>query len=1026
MPYDDELQFEHALVNYLQQSCGWKDGLLRYPSEEDLIKNWADILFDNNNDTDCLNGYRLTDGEMRQILEQIEALNSPYKLNTFINGKSVTIIRDNTEDTAHFNKPVTLKIYDRMEIAAGSSRYQIAEQPIFKTTNDVYPERRGDLMLLINGMPVFHLELKKSGVSITQAEVQIEKYMVNNAFRGIFSLVQVFVAMNPEEAVYYANPGYDGVFNPLYYFHWTDSNNEYINEWHQFAHSFLMIPRAHEMIGFYTVPDSSDGLLKVLRPYQVYAAYNVTNIVSASHWTKEEQKAGYIWHTTGSGKTLTSFKTAQLIANMSKKADKVVFLIDRVELGEQSYTDYQNYSDIDDSINNTDDTASLIRLLKSDKSDEKVIITSIQKMSRIKPGMTPQSVIDKIKEKRIVFIVDECHRDQDGDMHQDIEHTFPTAMFFGYTGTPDHDNTKEIFGSERHRYTIAHGIRDKNVLGFDPYEVHIFDDKVLRRKVGLKLVNATSEEEAMSDPDKRDKYLYYLDKGSKRCPMTEIEKHVPVSQYQTEEYKKSVVQEILDNWCIRSSNSLFHAIFATNSIPEAIEYYKIFSEEKAKGTHNLKITALFDPSDDNDNTSIVKMQGITQILTDYNSMFGKSYTAANYSLFKTDLCERLAHKEPYRNLDKDAQLNIVIVVNQLLTGFDSKWINTIYLDKVLKEKTLIQAASRTNRLFGPEKKHGTIIWYRYPHTMTVNLKDAVDQYSGNKPFGIFVNKLEQNLEAMNLIFDDICTHFKAAGISNFERNDSDMSWKKKFAKLFVSFNDKLDSAKLQGFYWGTDTYDFTHDDGTQVTITVKIDKETYLTLVQRYKELFQKGPGFSEPPFDIDPHITEIKTDSINNDYMNSRFKQFIRDLTKGDAKTKQKNLDELHKSFSSLSSEDQNFARQFLNDVENGLAVEENKNLTDYIAEYKARSYNKKVSEIAEGMGIDIEKLNGLINLKPSETKINEFNRYDELFKDLDVNKARVFLEAKLEKKLEKDRDVKMEADSFLRNIIIFGVPTS
>jgi len=1023
MPYNDELLFERDLINYLQQSCGWKDGLIKNPTEEDLIKNWANILYENNNDIDHLNGCRLTDGEIRQILGEIDDLKSPYKLNTFINGKSVTIIRDNQDDTAHFGLPVTLKIYDRMEIAAGSSRYQIAEQPRFKTTNNVYPDRRGDLMLLINGMPVYHIELKKSGVPISQAETQIQKYMTNNAFTGIFSLVQIFIAMNPDDAVYYANPGPDGKFNPLYYFHWTDTNNDYINEWHKFAHSLLMIPRAHEMIGFYTVPDASDGVLKVLRPYQVYAALNVSNTVSASHWTKAEQKAGFIWHTTGSGKTLTSFKTAQLIANMSRKADKVVFLIDRVELGDQSYADYTNFANVDDSINDTSDTDALIKLLKSDEADEKVIITSIQKMSRIKEGDVPQSVINKIREKRIVFIVDECHRDQNGDMHQNIEHTFPTAMFFGYTGTPDHDVTKDIFGSEKHRYTIAHGIRDKNVLGFDPYEVHIFEDNDLRQKVGLSLVHAATEEEAMADNLKRDKYLYYLNQGTEPCPMTEIEKHIPVSQYQTDSYRRKVVENILKRWTVRSYNSLFHAIFATSSIPEAIEYYQIFKDEREKGNHSLNITALFDASDDNGNNAILKMQGITQILNDYHDMFGQRYTHANYDKFKKDLCKRLAHKDPYLNLEKNQQLNIVIVVDQLLTGFDSKWINTVYLDKIQRSKNFIQTASRTNRLFGPEKKHGTIVWYRYPHTMTANFEAAVNEYSGNRPFGVFVDKLEKNLNSLNLIFDDICSHFEAVGIKNFEHNYDDVGWKKEFAKLFQSFQDKLDSAKIQGFYWGDSEYYFDHDDGSQTTIKVNIDKETYLKLVQRYKELFKKGPVDPDPPYDIDPHITEISTDVIDNDYMNSRFKQFIRDLNVGDAKAKQRNLDELHKSFAALSREDQSFARQFLNDVENGLAVEENKNLSDYIAEYKAKSYNNKIVEIALGMGLNTDKFRDLINLHPTESKINEFNRYDELFSDLDLDKARIYLERKLGKTLTKNREVKMEADVFLRSVILNGI---
>lgn len=1023
MPYNDELLFERDLINYLQQSCGWKDGLIKNPTEEDLIKNWANILYENNNDIDHLNGCRLTDGEMRQILGQIDALKSPYKLNTFINGKSVTIIRDNQDDSVHFSSPVTLKIYDRMEIAAGNSRYQIVEQPRFKTTNNVYPNRRGDLMLLINGMPVYHIELKKSGVPLSQAETQIQKYMINNAFTGIFSLIQVFIAMNPEESVYFANPGLDGKFNPLYYFHWTDINNEYINEWHKFAHSLLMIPRAHEMIGFYTVPDASDGVLKVLRPYQVYAALNVSNTVSASHWTKAEQKAGYIWHTTGSGKTLTSFKTAQLIANMNTKADKVVFLIDRVELGDQSYTDYTNFANVDVSINNTSDTDALIKLLKSDEADEKVIITSIQKMSRIKECDVPQSVINKIRGKHIVFIVDECHRDQNGEMHQNIEHTFPTAMFFGYTGTPDHALTKDIFGSEKHRYTIAHGIRDRNVLGFDPYEVHIFDDNDLRVKVGLNLVHAVTEAEAMADDMKRDKYLYYLNQGTEHCPMTEIEKHIPVTQYQTDNYRRKVVENILKRWTVRSYNSLFHAIFATSSIPEAIEYYKIFREEREKGNHSLNVTALFDASDDNGNNAILKMQGITQILNDYRDMFGQSYTHANYDKFKKDLCKRLAHKDPYINLEINQQLNIVIVVDQLLTGFDSKWINTVYLDKMQRSKNFIQTASRTNRLFGPEKKHGTIVWYRYPHTMTANFKAAVDEYSGNRPFGVFVDKLEKNLNSLNLIFDDICSHFEAVGIENFEQNYCDDGWKKKFAKLFHSFQDKLDSAKIQGFYWENCEYNFDHDDSPQTTVKVKIDKETYLILVQRYKELFIVSPGNPDPPYDIDPHITEISTDVIDNDYMNSRFKQFIKDLNAGNAEAKQRNLDELHKSFAALSQEDQSFARQFLNDVENGLAVEENKNLSDYIAEYKAKSYNDKISEISKGMGLNPDKLRFLINLHPTESKINEFNMYDELFCDLNLDKARTYLEKKLGKALAKKREVKMEADAFLREVILNGV---
>ncbi len=1026
MAYDNELLFENDLITFLYTSCGWEKEVLKYPTEEDLINNWANILFNSNNTIDCLNNCPLTSGEMRQIMNLINDLKSPYELNSkLINAGTVTIIRENEDDELHYHKPVTLKIYDKTEIANGKSRYQIVEQPKFKTTNPIFPNRRGDIMLLINGMPLFHIELKKSNIDISQAENQIEKYMANNAFTGIFSLVQIFIAMNPEDAVYYANPGPDGKFNPLYYFHWTDSQNNYIKEWNKFAYSLLMIPRAHELIGFYTVPDASDGKLKVLRPYQIYAADNIFDKVSKSHWTKSEQKAGYVWHTTGSGKTLTSFKTAQLIAKRGV-ADKVVFLIDRVELGEQSYLDYKNFANVDDSIYDTSNTDALIRLLKSDDSDEKVIISSIQKMGRIADGDASPSQINKIKSKKVVFIIDECHRDQNGLMHQNIESVFPNAMFFGFTGTPDHKETVMIFGDELHRYTIAHAVRpdDHNVLGFDRYKICVFKDSELREKVGLKKANAKTVEEALTDPKKRRIFEYYMNKGEKECSMLEIESDVPVSQFETDKYRKSVAKDIIDNWLIRSSNSLFHAIFATSSIKEAILYYYLFTENETVLNNNLKVTAIFDPSEDNGDDAAFKMGGITRILTDYNKMFGVSFKYSRYSEFKKDVCRRLAHKEPYKSIDKDKQINIVIVVDQLLTGFDSKWINTVYLDKILQGKNFIQAASRTNRLFGPEKKHGTIVWYRYPHTTEKLFDDAIAEYSGNKPLGVLVNRLEKNLNSMNRLFNEIKEHFELVGIKNFEKIYDDLDWKIKFQTLFSLLNSILYSAKLQGFFWKQLHYEFKHDDKASTFVDVKFDENIYLTLVQRYKELFTLiASGDEEPPFAIDPYIIEIQSDRIDYNYLNSRFKQFVKDLNKGDLKAKKKALDDLHKSFAFLSQEDQTFARQFLNDVENGLAIEEGKNFTDYIAEYKTKARNDEVYKISSGLGINEEKFKELLNLHPTEANLNAFNRYDELFDTLDIDKAKVYLEGKLDTKFKNKREVKMAADAYLRKVLLNGI---
>ena len=259
MAFENEAAFEAALINLLTEKYGWEPEILRYKTEEDLIQNWKQILFENNRDIDRLNDVPMTDGEMQQILDQITYLRTPLTLNSFINGKTVAIKRDNPTDALHFGKEVSLKIYDQREIAAGQSRYQIAQQPVFKARRAILPNRRGDFMLLINGMPLIHCELKRSGVDVSQAYNQIEKYAHEGVFSGLFALVQIFIAMQPDETVYFANPGPEGMFNKDFYFHWADSNNEPLNNWKDIAQYLLSIPMAHQLIGFYTVADDTES-----------------------------------------------------------------------------------------------------------------------------------------------------------------------------------------------------------------------------------------------------------------------------------------------------------------------------------------------------------------------------------------------------------------------------------------------------------------------------------------------------------------------------------------------------------------------------------------------------------------------------------------------------------------------------------------------------------------------------------------------------------------------------------------------
>ena len=318
LTYTDEARFEDDVVAMLRRH-GW-DEVLHRPTERQLIDNWAEILYNNNRDQDRLGDVPLTSTEMDQIIEQITELRTPLRLNEFINGRSVAITRD--APAAHnLGKEVSLKIYDRREIAGGQSYYQIARQPKFATAaHKLLPERRGDLMLLINGMPVIHLELKRSGVPVSQATNQIIKYAHEGVYTGLFSLVQIFAAMTPTETLYFANPGPCRKFNPDFFFHWADFNNEPINDWPTVVTSLLSIPMAHQLIGFYTVTDRATGILMAMRSYQYFAAHRIADRVEGHEWGSDN-KGGYIWHTTGSGKTITSFKTAQLIAD-SKNADK--------------------------------------------------------------------------------------------------------------------------------------------------------------------------------------------------------------------------------------------------------------------------------------------------------------------------------------------------------------------------------------------------------------------------------------------------------------------------------------------------------------------------------------------------------------------------------------------------------------------------------------------------------------------------------------------------------------------------------
>jgi type I restriction enzyme R subunit len=514
-----------------------------------------------------------------------------------------------------------------------------------------------------------------------------------------------------------------------------------------------------------------------------------------------------------------------------------------------------------------------------------------------------------------------------------------------------------------------------------------------------------------------------IDQGGKY--VKGIEDLLPNTQYLRNEHKMKVVEDIRDNWLTLSQNGKFHALFATHSIPEAIEYYRLM-----KGLMPaLKTTALFDPNIDNKAGVIYKEEGLIEIMKDYNLRYEQDFTLASHGKFKKDISARLAHKNPYLRIENnpEKQLDLLIVVDQMLTGFDSKWVNTLYLDKVLKYENIIQAFSRTNRLFGPDKPFGTIRYYRKPHTMEQYIEKAVKLYSGDRPLGLFVQKLESNLTKLISVYEEIDELFINADIPDFNKLPDDLSERGKFAKLFKEFNEYLEAAKIQGFKWNRSQYIFGKGKN-QTAIVVPFSEDQYLVLALRYKELSTGGGGGSttggDIPFEIVGHLTEIDTGVIDTNYMNSRFTKYLKTLKQEGADSEQflNALEELHKSFAYLTHEEQKYANIFLNDVYRGdVIVNPENTLRDYITQYQTNAKNTEIHKFALLFGLDEDKLRYMMNSKITEANINEYGRFDDLKETIDKDKAKKYFEEIEGKPIPQFR-VNIKAQNLLREFLISG----
>ena len=996
--FNDEKDFEDALCTELT-NYGWDKNILNYCSVNDLVDNWAEHLFRMNKDVLC--NVPLSENEKQVALHSLIDGNDPVAINELITAGLLNINRDkDSPDIKHQGKAVYLRIYDRDAIAGGTSAYQIARQTILAPANDKEKDRRGDVTLLINGLPFIHIELKKDGIPIEQAETQIEKYSDLHIFKGFMSVVQIFMAMNPSDMVYFANVGANNQFDRKYYFHWANSKNQTVTYWKDIVKQVLSIPMAHQLVGYYTVPDKSDRILKVMRSYQIHATQQIRDRVF--HWDRlaGNNRGGYIWHTTGSGKTMTSFKAAQII---TAEVDKVVFLTDRIELGSQSTMAYQNFGvEGKDLVVEASSASAIISHLTNNSANAPRLITvSMQKMDRLSKEEFDkyQKKIREADRQRLVFIIDEGHRSVYGNMMKTIKEKFPHALLFGFTGTPIFDfnkktisgkynisrssidsdavtlTTPDIFGEPLHEYTIADGIRDGNVLAFDIDAAKLMDDGELRIMVALDKSGIASVADVPNASALKQQVYYEYVNDAVKHPMAGyrdendkyvrgIEDDVPIENYETDSYRNAVVDDICKQWPNRSVGGKFHALFVCSSIKEACIYYRMFLQDHPE----LRVTCMFDENETSTTPWNVdgkeKHEIIDSMLEKYNERYKTNFTFKTYDQYKNDVRLRLAHKEQYKGIEsdkrKDEQLDIVIVVDQLLTGYDSKWINAMYLDKMLYGEHIIQAFSRTNRLCGAAKQHGYIRYYRKTSTMERDIEEALLAYSNNQKTSVFkVNKLKENINEMNNEIIAVRNVFISAGIPDFSHLPEDQNDQWNFVKHFEIFAKRLEAAIMQGFSW-------------KKKCGYKGTEKEYRTFLQRYDEFMKQDDSErtkSDPRVPLDVTYGNFGTSTLIADtrYFNNILKKVYEAKQSDDTESEEQFKQELHSSFASRSVTDQKYLTMLLHDIDYGdFEYDDSLMLNDYIEQYKVKTQSDTYKDFGKFIGIEPDILEEYVKKIP------------------------------------------------------------
>ncbi|NOL52502.1 type I restriction endonuclease subunit R [Pelistega suis] len=939
-----EATFEKELIEYLCTGVITPESLLMESHGDYIVRTklWqyepdiktTEALWDNfKKILEKLNqktlGRTLSVVEFEQVKRIISNLSTPYAAGQFLYGvNGVSQIEIDLDDDRH----VFLTVFDQKQIGAGDTVYQIVNQVKRPAVIAGKENRCFDTTLLINGLPIIQIEEKKETRDINEALNQMHQYIAENQYSDIYSTVQILVAITPNNVKYMANTTADR-FNKDFAFNWQrPHDNKPIYKWQEFADAMLSIPMAHQMATSYMILDGTENkqALKVMRPYQVYATQRAMYKLKYTDFSHALNKLGYIWHTTGSGKTITSFKTAWLASRLPN-VDKVVFLVDRIALSTQTNENYRAYDPDgikkdDGSVEDTANTSDLKRKLNSKGS--KIIITSVQKLDTL-----VKRASFKAPNKNIVFIVDEAHRSTGSDNFQAIQKAFKHSAWIGYTGTPMFDETtkglrtEDIFGELLHAYTIREAIADRNVLGF---------------KVDFQTtINEQSMREDYLPKFYRQKYPNWTDEQIEHkianLTQQDMDDSVEPSFYdENPEHVRLVVEDIFKHWKNRSNwdhkrnCARYNALLTTHvgggkaSTPMAMMYFREFQRvnqlRAANGEFTLKVAVTFSQNTSNSDSMLATNQGLFEAIQHHNGLFNTTFDMSDVAAYTQDVASRLN-----RTAQDKQFLDIVIVVDQLLTGFDAPELNTLYVDRTLKGAGLIQAYSRTNRVADMrEKPWGRVVNYRWPAHNEELMNQALAIYANKDSAKLSneerrANNIQNHITAPNYI--ELLEQTKAVVEDLRNMTDDFSRLPPSEAKKWEMFEQlrvyATNIAKLKQYSSVDENgdsvgYDYDNPDKLIHELGMSSEEESMLsnTLTNELKVHLANTKHVTVAQIEL--KMTHVKDVEVNYDYLTELINTLLEQIEAGETEKAKVTEKEIEKFANGL--EDRGFAKRIVN----------------------------------------------------------------------------------------------------------------